>query len=467
MNQNTFPRSRGLNILAVLAILVAITGASGSARSVAAPLGVAGAAGPSAAGYSFKNIVTLGDPAPGGGTYMNDFEPWGLNNRGEASFASDTALGEAGYLADKSGVHRILRTGDPAPGGGTVGTTILAHQAINEQGDTVAAWLRDPAPNPFGLNAAVYRYSHATGQVTALMLPGMPAPGGATFQGAFYHASLNNRGDAVFPGIISPTQGINGNPLGIGIFKADKAGSISNVASPGDLVPEGRLDATINPWINDSGDVAFSGHVAGEECIDVFGHPLLCGESIYLKRGATGQTLSIAHQGAAIPPSAGGGTYHYAWGAVVNNRDEIVFIGDLSAPGEVCQSNGVFLWRAGQTYKVARPGDAMPGGGHMLTATCVTGDYSVDNSGDIAYNITLDTTTGGVNDTGLYVQTATASGARVVARTGTVVPGLGTIATVKPPFGLGGATLNDRGQLLFQAGFTDGSQRLLVATPNQ
>lgn len=463
------PITRSTKLLLLATLLLVLAPSSVRAQRLLPPAVRQGEAPASpATAYSFTEVARLGDPAPGGGHFINDFEAWGFNNHGMVSFAADLdSGGEGAFLGQKGEIKAILRTGDAAPGGGTVGFGILGHQALNEQGDLVAAWLREPFELPFGKNAAVYRYSHQTGTSSALMLPGMPAPGGATFQGAFFHAAVDNQGEAVFPGLISPTSGINGNSLGLGIFQANQFGTLSRVALPGDTVPEGVLDSTLNPWINDAGDVAFSGHVAGEECIPVWDSlgagDIACGESIYLKRAATGKIVSIAHQGAPIPPSAGGGTYHYAWGPVLNNRGEVVFIGDLSAPLDICQVNGVFLWKKGKVIKVARPGDPMPGGGHMVTATCSVLDYFFNDKGDVSFDITLDTQTNGVPDTGLYISSR--GSVRLVARTGTVIPGVGTIATVKPPFGYGGAMMNERGQVLFQAGLTDGAQVLLIASP--
>jgi hypothetical protein len=51
----------------------------------------------------------------------------------------------------------------------------------------------------------------------------------------------------------------------------------------------------------------------------------------------------------------------------------------------------------------------------------------------------------------------------VVARTGTMIPGIGRIASVT---GLvNGGTLNDNGQVFFWVTLTDGSGVLLLATP--
>jgi len=76
-------------------------------------------------------------------------------------------------------------------------------------------------------------------------------------------------------------------------------------------------------------------------------------------------------------------------------------------------------------------------------------------------------------DTGLFVWAQ--GSVRLVARTGTVIPGLGTVAglvtgpnLIPPPPVLvpnSGALNNDRGQVLFAATFNDGSNVLLIATP--
>jgi len=77
----------------------------------------------------------------------------------------------------------------------------------------------------------------------------------------------------------------------------------------------------------------------------------------------------------------------------------------------------------------------------------------------------------GIADTGLYVSSR--GSLHLVARTGTVIPGVGTIAHLQPPGPVGnaypnsGAIINDRGQVFFQATLGDGTTGvLLVATPS-
>ena len=190
------------------------------------------------------------------------------------------------------------------------------------------------------MNAGVYRFSQSTHTVAPVMRPGVtPAPGGGLFAGATFGVSLNNRGDLVFAGIVPTEQGIHLPDedyigLGGGLFKANKKGHISSVVSPGDPAPGGGVfDCAFGPWMNDRGDVAFTGHVAGDECRPA-GSPrkryvIGCLGSVYVKEAATGKIRSIAHAG---DPAPGGGVYRQAKSPVINNRGDIVFLGDLTSP---------------------------------------------------------------------------------------------------------------------------------------
>ncbi len=40
-------------------------------------------------GYVYTAIRFLGDPLPAGGSFVNDFEPDGLNNHGDMAFGAD------------------------------------------------------------------------------------------------------------------------------------------------------------------------------------------------------------------------------------------------------------------------------------------------------------------------------------------------------------------------------------------
>jgi hypothetical protein len=442
------------------------------------------------AGYVFTPVAFIPGAAPGGGTFVNDFEPGAINIQGEVVFVADASTGGEGvFVGSTAGpLAQIVRTGQGAPGGGTFASLELGHTARNDRGDGAFAFTLEttafPCPFeatfacPFGLNSGVYRFAQNTRAVTPLLVPGQTrAPGGGTFAGTFFHTNLNNSGDLAFSGMVPATIGPGASiGLGLGAFQARNRGQITTVARPGDPAPGGdTFDFVIDPWINDGGDVAFDAHVAGEECIDL-GQTLpafiFCTTSMY-KKTAAGAIQSIAHQG---EPAPGGGTYRLAFGPVMNNAGDLVFIGDLTPAPDAGLKLGVFLHTGGTTIPVVRPGDPLPGGGLLDTATFFAYQYGLNNLGDVTFTARLNTDVDqdGVRATGLYVLSD--GSLQLVARTGTVIPGVGTVAHVNPPSVatnptqnphdlFGGGAINDLGEILFQVTLTDGRGVLLVATP--
>jgi hypothetical protein len=439
-------------------------------------------------GFVFTPLVFLGDPTPGGDTFTNDFESGFINNRGDVIFGADvTADAQEGVFFLRRGLmSQLARAGEPAPGGGVFGPAFGAPVSLNDQGDGAFIFFLDPLSFPLGVNAGVYRASHAKHVVTPVVRPGVtPVPGGGVFAGATFGTSLNNGGVLAFGGIVATDQGVHlpDEPyvgLGAGLYKADKKGHISIVVEPGDPAPGGGVfDWTGAAWINAARDVAFMGHVAGEECRAANFRPqaivMFCLGSIYVKDAASGNIRSVAHAG---DPAPGGGVFRQAISPILNDRGDIVFLGDLTPPPLARGVTGVYLYSKGVTIPVARPGDPMPGGGRFVTASNLIGwQVSVNVPGDVAFNAVLDTddNADSVPDTGLFVWSRGST--RLVARTGTVIPGVGTIAhlamevTVIPP-GPGfvpnsGATMNDHGQVVFGATLDDGRGVLLVATPKR
>lgn len=427
--------------------------------------------------YIFQVIATIPGPAPGpeGGDFTFDFEPYGITNSGKLSFVADvTTGGEGVFLLSKGKISQLARTGEAAPGGGTFDAGDLGRSPLNAQGDLVFGFILAPFTSPIGFNSGLYYFSHLTGAVTNLVEPFVtPAPGGGQFQGIDFDPSLNNLGDIVFGGIVPTQQGISGD-LGLGVFEIHK-GQISSVVSPGDPAPGGgTFDMARAPWVSDPGDIGFGAHVRGEECID-FGVPqsdrIFCAESVYVRKATTGEILSIAHQG---DPAPGGGVFSLAFGAVLNSRGDIAFIGDLTpSPKGFGDQFGVFLNAGGINTAVARPGDPMPGGGHFVTASSYPNQYHLNNRGQVVFNAALDTDVNAdaVADTGLYLFWH--GSLSVVARTGTIIPGVGTIAHIAPPGSvssllsspLGYARINEIGQVFFEATLDDGTGVLLMATP--
>ena len=137
---------------------------------------------PSGVGLSFQILATLGDPLPGaaGGTFVNDFEPGGLNNHGDSAFGADASTGGEGIFQSHQGqIIELARSSGGAPGGGTYDFGFLGPVGLNDQGDEVYDFVLSPFTLPVGANSGAYRYSHATGTVTPVVIPYVtPAPGG-------------------------------------------------------------------------------------------------------------------------------------------------------------------------------------------------------------------------------------------------------------------------------------------------
>lgn len=437
--------------------------------------------------YLFTPVAHLGDPAPDGGTFVNDFEAGGLNNHGDMAFGADVSSGGEGvFVFQKGQFSQLGRSNEAAPGGGTFEFGFLGPVGLNDPGDVTFSFLLQPFTPPVGVNAGVYRYSHTTRSVTAVIIPFVtPAPGGGTFQGTVFYPSINNRGDIVFPGIIETANGLHpippdGEPyigLGVGIYRADAKGRIAGEIAPGDAAPGGgTFDYAVEPWINNGGDISFIGHIAGEESV-VAGFPpqadfISALGNLYIKRAATGEIRTVVHAG---DPAPGGGHFRQVFHDVMNDRGDIAFGGDLTPPPDANANIGVFLYSGGSITAIARPGDPMPGGGHLVNASIVGGNAHINNRGDVAFSGVVDTDVDGDGfpDTGLFLWSH--GQLSVIARTGTVIPGVGTIdeltspQLVFPPAPIAtttsGAINNDRGQILFQATLTDGRGVFLLATP--
>jgi hypothetical protein len=412
--------------------------------------------------FSYSKLATLGDPAPPGAFHINDFETGAINNRGDVIFGTDlatssTLLGEGVFLLHAGQVVELARSTGSAPGGGTFDVLLMGQAQLNDDGDGAFAFTLSPfdfSASPFGLNAGVYRYSHVSGKVTPVVLPySTPAPAGGTFAGAGFNVSLTNGGDLAFTGIVPTHAG-----LGFGIFKQDKQGHITSIVSPGDAAPGGgSFDAAGNAvWINQKGDVAFVAHLTGEEN----------GRSgLYLKAARAGSIISIAHAG---DPAPGGGVFRSAYSPIMNDAGDIVFQGDLSASPAFLQVQGVYLYSKGEIIAVARPGDAMPGGGNFASTEVFPNALHINNAGEVVFGASLDT-----GATGMYRWSK--GSVRLIARDGTILPGIGTIkqvvtggAFVFAPGALANTEVvnNDRGQVFFAATLTDGTGVLLVATPH-
>jgi hypothetical protein len=419
--------------------------------------------------YMFTKIAAAGEThsAVTFGPYM---QPGAITNGGIVGFAPAVATGgESVFLWRQGQLIKLAAANEPLPGGGVFAYQ-LTPMNVNASGETAFVAERDFAlPLPLGLDAGVYRGLASSGLVPIVVPFVTPAPGGGLFYGGLFGADINNDGHATFTGMICSTAHISSaiqwkcpsgsGSLAVGIYLADVMGSISTVVQPGDPAPSGgTFDYAKGPSRNGIGDVTFSGHVFGEDCVDILGAQssyMFCAESVYLKRGTTGTILPIAHRG---DPSPAGANYFGSYGAILNARGDIVFLSELT--DATLTHVGVFLYAGGKYEVIAKPGDPMPGGGHFATGGGFSHNAALNNRGDVVFVATLND-----GNQGLYVwRNGTLS---LVAKTGSPVPG-GVIANLDD-FGAGRASsmvsINEPGQILFAANVTpDDNPTALIAT---
>lgn len=433
--------------------------------------------GPSAGKYTLSVVATSGDPAPGGGT-LSSFYPSDISNPGDVIFNTFLPNGEMGTFRTNDGTLELLaRTGSSGPSGVVYGPVFgFGSGSLNKRGDAAFSFTLDgPFTLPTGSRFGVFR-SDEDGHQSVVVMPDVTlAPNGSPFRGSILRTSLDKHSSLAFAGMIDTDDGIHlpGQPyggLGFGVFVASPTNQIKSIVSPGDPAPGGgTFDFAENPSLNEHGDVAFGAHVAGEECLELGltqAQRIFCAESIYLyEKGPgkkKGKIRSIAHQG---DPAPGGGNYRFAFGPILNKKGDIVFAGDLTPPPGTSGTVGVFLHRKGKTVPVARPGDAMPGGGNVVTTSGFAIGYDINEHGEVAFFARLDTDAGadGYLDSGVYVWRK--GKVRLVLRTGMTVPGFGTVDRVANGNDANGLAINDAGQIVMPVRFTSGQNSLVVATP--
>lgn len=423
--------------------------------------------------YSYRRVISAGDTLPGGAPCGMYFSLDGLNSRGDLAFGIDIPSGYARYQSSGRHIKQVALPGDHATGGITLGEGVGFGDVINEAGTQAFVFLVNATfdqSQPSGRHNGVFKAAqHRSGLLPIVIPDATLDPDGHPFRGAFLHPSINNREELAFTGMIETPNGIHlpmqpYGGLGLGVFIADHRGHIKRIVAPGSPAPGGgTYDLVENATLNDWGDLAFGAHVAGEECVDAGikqADRIFCGESVYLRRH-DGHLVSIAHQGA---PAPGGGTYRLAFGPLLNNREDLVFVGDLSLPPSVGTQLGLFIHRRGRTMAIARPGDSLPGGGHMSSAGFYVSSYGLNQSGEVVFFAKLDTDNDkdGQPDTGAYSWRDGVLG--LVARTGSTIPGLGTVTAVASGNGFS-VNNNDLGQVAMPVMTSDGKTHLIIATP--
>src|SRR6266480_6273175 len=106
-------------------------------------------------GYEFKILARIPGPAPGGGMFTSDFEPYAINASGSIAFVADLGTGGEGVFAGRTNqISAIARPGQTV-GGVLLDDFALGHTALNNAGSGAFVYSLNPFTTPFGLNAGL------------------------------------------------------------------------------------------------------------------------------------------------------------------------------------------------------------------------------------------------------------------------------------------------------------------------
>lgn len=254
---------------------------------------------------------------------------------------------------------------------------------------------------------------------------GGAAPGGGTFT-QFRQPSINDAGDIAFFGDLAG---------GAGIFVDPAAGPMFAVALTGDAAPGGGVYASFDgvARINANGDVAFLASVDGGP------------SGIFQYDGATTVISSIARVGDAtldgreicgfVAPAVGLGATRSAFQTITKvscaNALETELVG-------IYRDTGAGIGR------VALAGDATPYGGTVYAN--FYGDPDSNAGDQVLFRATISGTLGG---TALFLFDPTGATTTALARTGDFAPGGGALRTITEP------NLTDPSRAGFRANIKD------------
>jgi hypothetical protein len=171
-------------------------------------------------------VVRTGDPAPDGGTFggFSGAEPQ-LNSAGQVAFRTSGPSSGIFLFTRDEGIRSVARTGDPMPGGGTLNLS-AGSPSLNAAGHV--AFSSAIAGAPFGSRGALL---FADGSLEVIARPGDPAPGGDLFTSAS-DPKIGPDGAILFTGTTDST--------GTGVFLARRSAAERQISI--DIRPAGSAN---------------------------------------------------------------------------------------------------------------------------------------------------------------------------------------------------------------------------------
>lgn len=218
---------------------------------------------------SVVEIARRGEAAPGGGVLdLLDVSTPTFNDFGQIAFVAGLAnvvggafLGEAVLLGDGGALTEVARSGNAAPGGGTLSG--LSHALVNAAGQVAFAATLSGVGG--GFPAGIFRRD-VGGALVAIVRTGQPAPDGdGTFE-ILEGFALNDAGQVAFRAYLTGGSGPEDDHR---LFLYDDAAGLVQLLRTGDpllassvlelnLATQGAQHLAAHRAVNDRGRVAFS-----------------------------------------------------------------------------------------------------------------------------------------------------------------------------------------------------------------
>lgn len=442
----------------------------------------------------FTVAVRSGDPTPGeagrfGSLAVNfAYEDPIFNAKGDTAFIPSTTAGGSVWTQRDGQLQRFAVEGGTAPGtpGSTRFERFATQLAFNENGNAIFGARLNGLPGTPGVeDEGIWMIRDGTLESVAISED--PAPGfttGTVFRrlGGF---SLNNRDEIAFAArVTEPGEDITAiGPSGVW---STVGGTLRPIAVTGMAAPGIDADVTFNvnvgaPKLNDAGQVAFVAGLTGEG-IDP-GSRVRTGNASGLWVGRPDNLRLVAREGEAFVTNQIL-TLDTFQNLALNKQGEVAFLGILRQGSSSLFTGGIFITRDGELQPLALAGETAPGfdpGDTFfdfdagLSGQSQIGQLTLNGAGQIAFvgrvrgeNVEFE------NDTGIWV-TGRDGELELLVREGDLfdandaaqVMDLRTITAltlVSASGGQGGGPIGftDRGDLLVELGFDDGSRGLFV-----
>jgi hypothetical protein len=403
-----------------------------------------------------------------------------LNTTGQFLFG--TALVGAGvttsndialWLRNTNGTLTLVaRKGDPAPGwpGTPHFASFFSRYDLNDSGQIAFTGEIDLVPGQGGI-----WLRDSAGAVSLAVRFGDPAPCTASSFLSFEQPELASSGVMFFEAYVS----------GFGVWSRDNAGTISCVAykgMPAPGIPGASLGKATSSTplmrkkLNRAGEMALFSIVSGAAVTDANDHAIWF-------RDTGGNLTLVAREGDPAPGTGAGIIFASLLGTTdepvrdipsLNGAGQVAFTASLSGPGVgVSNDTGFWLWnKPGTLALIARKGDQVPGAtpgtvfaGFSAATNSLMNQIQLNDTGEIFFPASFsgpDVTT--ANDHGLAVWSA-AGGLRLVVREGdSLQVAAGDSRIINAFLEPGAPALNNKGQVVFWAGF-GASYGVFLASP--